>query len=91
MSELGDATRHFWLTQGVARALGLSFTEAMLDGRISASGYADLVNRCRGCAQSEACLSWLGSHGARSERAPEFCMNGRSLETLARRGEMASQ
>lgn len=58
---MGDTTRHFWLSRSVARTMGLSLTEAMRCGAISADDYARMVDRCRGCALVEACEEWLSS------------------------------
>ncbi len=49
VSPLGDPAKHFWLTRSVARAMGLSLSEAMAEDRLSALDYADLVTRCRTC------------------------------------------
>lgn len=84
MNPPGDPTRHFWLTQGVARALGLRFTEAILSGRITENGFAELVAACCHCPHGDACIEWLGRNGARSRVAPRFCRNGTALEALSR-------
>ncbi len=37
---LGDPARHFWLTRSVARTMGISLSEAMAVGHLSAPDYA---------------------------------------------------
>lgn len=80
----GDPTEHFWRTQGVARALDISFTEAMRDGRLTEADYAGLVARCCLCTHRNACLAWLARNGASASSAPPFCANREVLEALAR-------
>jgi hypothetical protein len=84
MTRPADPTEAFWRTQGIARALGLSFSRALETGRITETGYAELVAACCCCPHAETCLDWLGRHGAHARRAPEFCRNGRVLEALSR-------
>ncbi|MEP2532750.1 DUF6455 family protein [Shimia sp.] len=82
---LGDPAKHFWLTRSVARALGLSLSEAMAEGTLTAAGYADLVTRCRTCTRVQDCETWLSECGGSSDIAPECCMHKCMLETLASR------
>ena len=84
MAQLGDADLHFWLTRSVGRSIGLNFSDAMHDGRLSAEGYAQLVTTCRRCDRSADCQRWLGGSGGagRAIRAPEFCAIGRDLAAL---------
>lgn len=78
----GDLDRHFWLTQGMARTLGIRFSDAMADGRLTAQGFADLVNTCRGCAMSQRCTFWMADVHSRTEPAPAFCENAQILNRL---------
>ncbi len=82
---MGDPARHFWLTRSVARAMGLSLSEAMSEGRLSAAGYADLVTRCRTCARVSECEAWLGQVTGPQGEAPDCCMHKALLEALAAR------
>lgn len=84
-TQLGDPHLHFWLTRSVARAMGLNFTDALSDNRVSAQTYADMVTACRACGQVETCKSWLAGQLAISRTAPPGCANSEQLETLARR------
>lgn len=78
-----DPTRAFWHTQGIARALGVNFSEAMRLGRIDTDRFARLVATCCLCPESGACLTWLGTHGAGAASAPGFCPNAGQIEALA--------
>jgi hypothetical protein len=79
---LGDPARHFWLTRSVARSMGLNFSEAMSEGRISANGYADLVTRCRKCPCVGQCEAWLAQAGINATEAPPHCPNAHVLNAL---------
>lgn len=80
---LGDAELHFWLTRSVAKVMGISLTEAMSNGRLTAQDYASLVTTCRGCNRVGTCQCWLGEQLQTSPSAPPGCLNGTALATLA--------
>jgi hypothetical protein len=84
MPAQGDPELHFWLTRSVGRTLGLNFTDAMHEGRLSADGLARMVATCRTCTEAAACQRWLGGQGRKgwSQHAPEFCAIGRALAAL---------
>lgn len=79
---LGEIERHFWLTRSVARCMGVSLSEAMVEGTLSEQGYAELITRCRasGCAQH--CQLWLAEQQQEAKAAPEFCANAGALNGL---------
>ncbi|MDA7966087.1 DUF6455 family protein [Ruegeria sp.] len=79
---LGDIEKHFWLTRSVARCMGLSLSEAMAEGKLSAQDYAEMVTRCRAAECSEPCQAWLALRQARAETAPDFCVNAGKLNEL---------
>ncbi|MFP7672476.1 DUF6455 family protein [Marivita sp. S0852] len=81
---LGDAELHFWLTRSVARAMGVSLSEAMANDRLTPQDYAGLVTECRGCALVETCKGWLGDQANVAKSAPPGCINAKTLEILAR-------
>lgn len=81
-ARLGDVSRHFWLTRSVARSMGISFSEAMADGRLSPEAYAALVTRCRAGGCQEACALWLAHQAGGAEAAPEHCVNAAVLNAL---------
>ncbi len=82
---LGDPTTHFWLTRSVARVMGINLSEAMDANRLSAQGYADLVNHCRRCPYVETCQQWLGEPDKCAEKGPPDCRNYDALTRLADR------
>lgn len=79
---LGDPARHFWMTRSMARALGVSLSEAMIEGRLSQKAYADLVTRCRRCKSVDACEDWLAHHSHDACSAPSCCQHAHLFETL---------
>jgi hypothetical protein len=80
--DLGDPTFHFHLTRSAARAMGFSLYESMQGGQLTPSRYADLVTRCRGCAQIDACLEWLSYQTGDSVTPPPGCCNAALLSEL---------
>ena len=79
---LGDIERHFWLTRSVARTIGVSFTEALAEKRLTEEDYAELVTRYRAVECTEPCQLWLACQQGRAEAAPEFCTNAEMLNSL---------
>ncbi len=82
VTPLGDPAQHFWLTRSMARALGLSLSEAMNEGHLSADEYARMVTRCRQCTFVQQCQMWLAHNGAGAEAAPGECMHKDLLDGL---------
>jgi hypothetical protein len=79
---MGDPAKHFWLTRSVARSMGINFSEAMIQGRISPQGYANLVTQCRKCTFVQQCENWLAQTGADHSSAPPDCANASALNNL---------
>ncbi len=80
--QLGDIERHFWLTRSVARVMGISFSEALAEGHLTRSDFADLVTRCRAAGCSGFCETWLAAQADLAPRAPETCPNAAALNRL---------
>lgn len=75
---------HFWLTRSVGRCMGLNFTHALEEGRLSVDAYQELVTACCRCPHVRSCEAWLGRQSGEigSSPAPEFCCNSATLEAL---------
>ncbi|TCL08854.1 hypothetical protein BXY66_0895 [Shimia isoporae] len=82
IAHLGDPATHFWLTRSMARVVGVSFSEAMATGVMSAADYAQMVTRCRQCPYVQDCQAWLGAQQGVSACAPEFCRHAKTLSDL---------
>ena len=79
-----DLDLAYWLTRSVGRTIGLSFADAMEEGRLAPVDYAALIVACRDCPHAEPCTRWLGAAGGpkSADRAPEFCPNAAALQAL---------
>jgi hypothetical protein len=84
MTHPGDPDLHFWLTRSVGRSIGLNFSEALHEGRLTARRYADLVATCRTCPHVARCQAWLAETAGPGTipRAPDFCPIGPALNAL---------
>ena len=87
MRSLGDARRHFWLAQQMARLHGLDLAEARARGDLDQATWAGMVQRCRACEWTEGCERYLARGKAR-ESLPEGCLNRMRLATLKACEEM---
>jgi hypothetical protein len=79
------AERHFWLTQGMARTVGVNLTEAIATGRISRAELADMVVRCSGCEYPERCVRWMADGAHLGEDPPAYCLNHEVIASLRAR------
>lgn len=70
------------LTRGMASALGVKLTDAVIDGWLSRAELGRLVDTCGACTQKTACTEWLSL--ARAQPCmPVFCPNKPALEVLS--------
>ncbi|WP_371060961.1 DUF6455 family protein [Rhodosalinus sp. 5P4] len=60
MNAIGTPERHFWITRSVARAMGISLSDALAAERLTPQVYARMVENCAACPQARACQEWLG-------------------------------
>lgn len=73
---LGEAARHFWLAQRMAKTTNTDLVAAMAAGDLSQERWAQMVKDCRACTWSEGCVRWLDRQaGAPVLTAPEGCVN----------------
>ncbi|TCP62369.1 hypothetical protein EV663_102214 [Rhodovulum bhavnagarense] len=82
MEDHGKLSHHFWLTQGMARTIGVNVNDALRDGRMGRGEYAEMVAKCCHCDRSEQCMAWMGKQTAGAERAPGWCAIKPGLERL---------
>lgn len=82
MQIMGDVHFHYWLTLGMAKAVGVSLTEALHDGRITRAQYADIVTRCRSCTWGGECTAWLARQSEIADSVPERCENHETFKAL---------
>jgi hypothetical protein len=79
---LGDPDRHFWLVRSVARVIGVSLGQAMVQGAIEQEECRRMINRCRTCALVSACEAWLAESGGRADAPPPGCVVSTELNRL---------
>lgn len=82
MEENGKVSRHFWLSQGMARTLGVDLNGALRDGRLARNDYADAIGQCCTCPHVRTCMGWLARQGAGAEAAPGYCALAPLLERV---------
>ncbi|GAB1362249.1 DUF6455 family protein [Rhodobacter sp.] len=77
-----EAPRAWGLTRGMARMLGLSLPQAVVEGWLSREELAALVRACDRCASQGSCDRLLSQPGP-AAGVPGFCPNKPGLEALA--------
>jgi len=84
VNRIGDsaAERHFWLTQGMARTVGVNITEEIARGKLTREDFANMVVRCGSCEFSERCVRWMAEGRHIDEGPPGFCLNHESIQAL---------
>jgi hypothetical protein len=76
-----EAPRAWGYTRGMARTMGVSLPEAVLEGWISRGDLDHLVEACRTCGETGKCTEWL-AQTVETEAAPGFCRNAPVLGAL---------
>lgn len=56
---LAPAAHALQCTRAMAQAMSVDLSELLHLGGLSAAEYAEMITRCRGCAQPQACTAWL--------------------------------
>lgn len=79
---LSGDDRPFWITQGVAQAIGVNLTDAMAEGLLDRRGYMAMVSRCEACPFGEACAVWLSEQQGYAAGAPDYCPNAPAFDRL---------
>ncbi|MEJ6397601.1 DUF6455 family protein [Yoonia sp. 208BN28-4] len=82
MTPLGDPTKHFWLTIGMARACRADLADAMHDAKLTQAAFAAMVTACRSCKAPAACEAALAAP-TRPTVPPDTCRNRDALLELA--------
>ncbi|RAP41422.1 hypothetical protein BYZ73_10795 [Rhodovulum viride] len=82
MEDQGRLSKHFWLTQGMARTIGVNLNDALRSGQLGRGEYSELVAACAHCGRAEECMRWMGHQVTGADRLPEWCAVGVRLEAL---------
>lgn len=78
----GKLSRHFWLTQGMARSVGINLNEALQSAVLRRDEYAQAIALCCDCGKTQQCVGWMAQQGAGARDVPSFCPIGEMLEKL---------
>ena len=65
----------------MARTIGVSLPDAVVEGWLSRNELGGLVARCQSCGSTKDCTAWL-SHTVQTESLPGFCPNATALQAL---------
>ncbi|MDF1872974.1 DUF6455 family protein [Vannielia sp.] len=82
MQTLGPEMWHYWLAMGMAKTTRTDLVNAMEQGVLDNSEWADMVDRCRGCAWAECCEGWLHAHMEEGADCPPTCVNQHRFNAL---------
>ncbi len=77
-----DAPQAWWLTQNMARVVGVDLPDAVLEGVLSRKELALMMLTCKSCGQDGKCSHFLAGT-SKANHLPDYCANGRLLEALA--------
>lgn len=83
MQDSGRLSRHFWLTRGMARTVGVNLNAAVKDGRLPRSEFAVAIATCCACGRSHRCIGWMAQQTSVPESAPDFCALKPVLDSLS--------
>jgi hypothetical protein len=78
-----EAPKAWWLTHGMARAVGVSLPHAVIEGWLTRRELADMVGRCQSCGKACDCTAWLADAPAPVQTLPGFCCNKAEIESLS--------
>jgi hypothetical protein len=81
----GREDQGFWLTQGMARAMGVDLSAALANGTLDRRGYMGMVSSCGICPYGDACAVWLSESQAEDAGGPGYCRNKPILDGLKAR------
>lgn len=84
-AQIDDHDRAFWTLRGVARVMGINFSEAMVTGRLGRAGYSDMIDTCIRSQCMPRCSHWLGQCSGCATSPPPDCANAARLEKLRQR------
>lgn len=76
-----QSPRAWGFTRGMARTIGCSLPDAVVDGWLSRHELGNLVETCRTCGQTRKCTDFL-AHTVEAANLPEFCPNANALSAL---------
>lgn len=76
-----EQQRSWWMAHGMARASGLHLARAVVDGWLTRSDLARMVQSCAHCSKTSECQQWLADPSHTTP--PDFCRIGPEISALA--------
>jgi hypothetical protein len=73
--------RAWGYTRGAARVVGVNLTGAVVDGWLTRTELAALVQACHRCVASDPCTDFL-ARTVTADSLPAYCPNKAALEAL---------
>lgn len=77
-----EAPQAWWLTNGMARSVGVNLPRAVIEGWLTRQELGVILARCERCGKSDACIDWL-AQAAFHQPLPGFCDNKADIEALS--------
>ena len=71
---LGELSRHFYMTRGVARVLGFNLSDGLRVGILTPERYGEMVTRCQTCQHADRCEAWLATTVSDNDPPPNCCI-----------------
>lgn len=78
---VNEDPRAWGYTRGAARVVGVNLTGAVVDGWLTRTELAALVQACHDCASAVPCTDFLARTVA-AETLPGYCPNKTAIESL---------
>lgn len=76
-----ESPRAWGYARGMARTVGVSLSDAVVEGWLSRGELASIVETCGRCSHVRECTAWL-SRTVSAETLPGFCPNALALTAL---------
>lgn len=84
MPSLGQIMTHLRLVLRMGQLTGVDIAAAHQNGHLSQQDWADMVQRCRGCAWARSCSDWLDRRDSVAA-VPNTCPNRAQFTALKNR------
>ena len=71
------------LMNRMAETVGANLGDAVIDGRLDATGVRSALVACARCNAAEECVHWMDEHADGAAHPPGYCRNSALLDRLA--------
>ncbi len=80
--QFGDRSGQYWLTQGMARTVGVNLVAELAKGTITRADLDEMIETCAGCESTERCILYMAQGGDCGNGPPGYCLNHERIEAL---------